>query len=115
MKYHIYSISLLTSLLFGCASSQVLLHAEKNVSEYKQLSPTQFQVYCPTGICRFQVSADEKTAVSIEMFYAEGKPFKKIEGLTYDNQNQYPTSNTFTLPVESGNERLSVQVIDYYR
>ncbi|MGR5156249.1 spore gernimation protein [Vibrio owensii] len=115
MKYRIYSISLLTGLLFGCANTEGSLQAEKNVAEYKQLSPTQYQVYCPTGICRFQVSANQKTAVSIEMFYAENKPFKKIEGLTYDNQNQYPTSNVFTLPVKSDNERISVQVIDYYR
>ncbi|OPH51014.1 spore gernimation protein [Vibrio campbellii] len=115
MKYRIYSISLLTGLLLGCANAEVSLQAEKNVAEYKQLSPTRYQVYCPTGICRFQVSASQKTAVTIEMFYDKNKPFKKIEGLTYDNQNQYPTSNAFTLPVESGNERISVQVIDYYR
>ncbi|WP_440889867.1 spore gernimation protein [Vibrio sp. WZ-1] len=115
MKYRIYSISLVTSLLFGCASSEVLLQAEKNVSDYKQLSPTRYQVYCPTGICRFQVSVNQKTTVTIEMFYDKNKPFKKIEGLTFDNQNQYPTSNSFTLPTEQDNEWISVQVIDYYR
>ena len=45
----------------------------------------------------------------------QNKPFKKIEGLTYDNQNQYPTSNAFTLPLQQDSEWISVQVIDYYR
>ncbi|MCE7730393.1 spore gernimation protein [Vibrio campbellii] len=115
MKYRIYSISLLTGLLFGCANTEVSLQPTKNVAEYKQLSPTQYHVYCPTGICRFQVSASQKTAVTIEMFYDKNKPFKKIEGLTYDNQNQYPTSNAFTLPLQQDSEWISVQVIDYYR
>ncbi|CAH1533181.1 TPA: hypothetical protein P0E09_003978 [Vibrio harveyi] len=55
------------------------------------------------------------TQVTFERFYETNKPFKKIEGLTFDNQNQASKLNAFIRPVESDNQWKSVQVIDYYR
>ncbi|CAK6714648.1 conserved hypothetical protein [Vibrio harveyi] len=55
------------------------------------------------------------TQVTFERFYETNKPFKKIEGLTFDNQNQASKMNAFIRPVESDNQWKSVQVIDYYR
>ena len=79
---------------------------------------TTLEVYSQTGICRFALSSTAETTLIISMLYKSETPYKKIEGVTVNGENDRvallgPGQIEITIP--AGNEPLKIQVIDFYR
>ena len=75
-------------------------------------------VYSRTGICQFELSATVETTVVISMHYDEERPFKKIEGVTVNGENDVAEvmgPNRVRLTVPAGNVPVRIQVVDFYR
>ncbi|MGF1760628.1 spore gernimation protein [Photobacterium sagamiensis] len=106
--------------LVGC-SEEVQLAASpvNNVEEIKISAQAQIDVYCPTGICQFDLSSNEAITVTVTMHYDDAKMFRKIEGVSVTGKAG-PTvkvlgANSFSMDLSGGNEPENIQVVDYYR
>jgi hypothetical protein len=110
------------SLLTGCSGNdtQFTLKGVKNVQEmiffkYKN----KVEVYCPTGICTFSISANKATDVNVEMYTDKMKPFKKLEGINLTSDTnatvKRESTATFSLKLPEKDTAVKIQAIDYYR
>ncbi|PSW06347.1 spore gernimation protein [Photobacterium lipolyticum] len=108
-------------LALGGCSEDVQLAASpvKNVEKVNITAQTQIDVYCPTGICQFDISSNEAITVTVTMHYDDAKMFRKIEGVSVTGKAG-PTAkvlgaNRFSMDLSGDNKPAKIQVVDYYR
>ena len=82
----------------------------------ERASPTELDVYCPSGMCKFTIEGGVNEQVVVNMYYEEGLPFKKIEGAyTADEtatQVKIVDQSQFTVVFSQSTH---IQVVDYFR
>ena len=121
------SMALLGStLLMGC-SQQSLLNGKDSISatsiqgieQIVQHSDTQFDIVCPTGICRFEFATNQPKTVTLSMYYGADQPFKKLEGIDVCRQPEEALNRLspyqFEVTLLGDAKPHEIQVIDYYR
>ncbi|MGF1723910.1 spore gernimation protein [Photobacterium nomapromontoriensis] len=106
-------------LLSGCGEkAQLVTTPVKNVDaiEHQQ---DQLDVYCPTGICQFDLSANQDTDLTINMHYSQSRPFEKIEGVSVTGRTgssaKVIDGNTFEITLDGNVKPARIQIVDYYR
>lgn len=103
----------------GCGEPLTITATPVRDVERIEVRENTLDVYCPRGICKFELKANQKTALTINMFYDTEQPFTKIEGVNVTGKSG--TSMTmdglhqFKMAVKPQSEPISVQVVDYYR
>lgn len=109
-------------LLSGCSGNDTKFDFKgvKNVQEMIYFKyKNKVEVYCPTGICQFSISANKSTKLNVEMYYDKMKPFKKLEGINLEGDAKATikreSDSTFALNLPDQNAPVKIQVIDYYR
>ncbi|MEZ8027509.1 hypothetical protein [Enterovibrio norvegicus] len=121
------SMALLGStFLMGC-SQQSLLKGKDSISatpiqgieQITQQSDTQFDVVCPTGICRFELTTNTPKTITLSMYYGAEQPFKKLEGIDVFRQPEEAINRLslyqFDVTLLGGAKPHEIQVIDYFR
>ena len=104
----------------GCTKDvQLAASPVNNVEKINIAEQTQIDVYCPTGICQFDLSSNEVVTVTVTMHYDDARMFRKIEGVSVTGKAG-PTVkvlgvNSFSMELSGGNEPAKIQVVDYYR
>lgn len=106
-------------LLSGCGEKlQLVATPVKNVDDI-QYQQDQLDVYCPTGICQFDLNTNQEADLTINMHYSQSRPFDKIEGVSVTGRTGSSTKvidgNTFEMTLESNETPTRIQVVDYYR
>ncbi|PSW14738.1 spore gernimation protein [Photobacterium sanctipauli] len=90
----------------------------KNV-EKMNVEASMVDVYCVTGICQFELAANQETQVTVNMHYSDTKVFEKIEGVSVTGETSSSVGmvdgNTFELTLAGSNKPALIQVVDYYR
>ncbi|WP_299020052.1 spore gernimation protein [uncultured Photobacterium sp.] len=107
-------------LLPGCGEEfQLTATPVKNVEKIVVSEPGQVDVYCPTGICQFELAANKEASVTVNMHYDISRRFSKIEGVSVAGELSSSVTmkgeNSFSLDVPGNVEPSKVQVVDYYR
>lgn len=103
----------------GCSEPLNITATPVRDVERIEVKEKALDVYCPRGICKFELKVNQKAELTINMFYDTEQPFTKIEGvsvtgesgnsMTMDGQHQ------FKMAVKPQKEPITVQVVDYYR
>ncbi|MDX1304526.1 spore gernimation protein [Photobacterium sp.] len=106
--------------LGGCSEDvQVTVSPVNNVEKMNISDQTQIDVYCPTGICQFDISSNEAITVTVTMHYDNAKMFRKIEGVSVTGKAgptaKVLSANSFSMGLSGDNESAKIQVVDYYR
>ena len=123
MKYQLLSNTLLIAILTltACSEEKKLSATnEKNVEKVIiSEDKTTLDIYCPTGICRFNLSSNVETTLTINMHYNDNKRFTKIEGVSINgninSNSKIMNESSFTMHLEANSHLSNILVIDYYR
>ena len=104
----------------GCSEElKLTVTPVKNVDNVKIKELSQVDVYCKTGICQFELVANQQANVTVNMHYSDTRSFDKIEGVSVTGKLgssvMIQDENTFTLDVSGDAEPSKLQVVDYYR
>ncbi|PSU50191.1 spore gernimation protein [Photobacterium frigidiphilum] len=108
-------------MLSGCGDELQLTAAQvKNVDKMSVASDqTTLDVYCPTGICIFDLSSNIETNVVVTMHYNDDKIFSKIEGVSVTGRMGSTVKvlgeNSFSMDLAADNDVSKIQVVDFYR
>ena len=107
------------TLLTGCGEKlEITAQPLKNVDAVKYQNE-QLDVYCPTGICQFELSTNKDVILMVNMYYSESKPFDKIEGVSVTGRGgesiEMGDRNNFRIVLDSDNPPSKIQIVDYYR
>lgn len=106
-------------LMAGCGEElKITATPIKNVDNI-QYNEAQLDVYCPTGICQFDLAVNKDTALTVNMHYDSTRSFEKIEGVSVTGKAgssaKMLDGNSFELGLEANDKPITVQVVDYYR
>lgn len=106
--------------LTGCGEElKLTVTPVKNVENVQVTNLNQLDVYCQTGICQFDVTANQQANITVNMHYSESRVFEKIEGVSVTGKLGSSVvmvdENTFTLDVSGEPEPSKLLVVDYYR
>lgn len=108
-----------TMLLVGCGNVTITATPVKNVDTVSVTSPDDIDVFCPTGICTFELTASEPTKATVTMHYDYSKLYTKIEGLSVIGEGaknaKVVDEDQFTVELTKKNIPVKIQVVDYYR
>jgi hypothetical protein len=108
-------------MLSGCGDALQLTATQvKNVDKMAVASDqTTLDVYCPTGICTFDLSSNIETNVVVTMHYNDEKTFNKIEGVSVTGKMGATVKvlgeNRFSMDLAANNDISKIQVVDFYR
>lgn len=107
-------------LVQGCNEDlQLSATPIKNVEKITIREKGELDVYCPTGICQFELVADQEATVNINMHYDISRQFDKIEGVSVagklSSSVKMTGPSTFSMDVSGNGKPSKVQVVDYYR
>lgn len=121
MKKTSLGLVVFSTVLFltGCGDATVTGNAVKDVENITAGTSENINVYCPTGICTFELTASKATTVTVTMHYDNAKSFEKIEGVNVIGEGadnaKVQGSHQVTVDITKANTPVSIQVIDYYR
>ncbi|UTV26437.1 spore gernimation protein [Photobacterium atrarenae] len=121
MRFKAMAVFALTGiLLFGCSEPlQVAVTPTRDVDHFQVIEQTQIEMYCPTGICKFELAASQEATITVKMHYTDARRFEKIEGVSVTGKQGATVTlvdeNTFSLTLAGKDEPAKVQVVDYYR
>lgn len=107
------------AMLAGCGE-ELLITAQpiKNV-ENVHYQDGSLDVYCLTGICQFELSANQDVDLIVVMHYSESRTFDKIEGVSVTGRGgssvEMHGGNSFQLSLAANEPPSTIQVVDYYR
>ncbi|SMY31784.1 hypothetical protein PMAL9190_00195 [Photobacterium malacitanum] len=109
-----------TMLLSGCSGeATVTATPVKNVDTVSVTSPEDIDVFCPTGICTFELSTSAPTKVTVTMHYDYSKLYTKIEGVSVVGKGakdaKVVDEDQFTVELTKKNTPVKIEVIDFYR
>ncbi|WP_187695555.1 MULTISPECIES: spore gernimation protein [Photobacterium] len=106
-------------LLTGCGEAKITGTPLKNVDSIAVTSAEDIDVFCPTGICTFELTASKPTTATITMHYDYTKLFTKIEGVDVIGEGgknaKVIDDDQFKVDISDANKPVKIQVIDYYR
>lgn len=107
-------------MMSGCGEElQLTATPIKNVDKIHVTELNNIEVYCQTGICQFNLAANQETNVTVNMHYDDSRSFEKIEGVSVTGKLgssvQMADENSFTLDISGEAEPSKVLVVDYYR
>jgi hypothetical protein len=108
-------------MLSGCGDELQLTSTQvRNVDKIAVASDqTTLDVYCPTGICIFDLSSNIETSIVVTMHYNDDKMFSKIEGVSVTGKMGSTVKvlgeNSFSMDLAANNDISKIQVVDYYR
>lgn len=116
----IVGIAVPVLIMAGCGEElQLTATPIKNVDKIQVAELSHVDVYCQTGICQFNLVANQETNVTVNMHYDDSRSFNKIEGVSVTGKLGSPVNmtdeNTFSLDISGDIEPLKIQVVDYYR
>lgn len=114
------AITVSVLMMSGCGEElQLTATPIKNVDKIHVTELNNIDVYCQTGICQFNLVANQETNVTVNMHYDDSRSFEKIEGVSVTGKLgssvQMAGENSFTLDISGENEPSKVLVVDYYR
>ncbi|UXH99951.1 spore gernimation protein [Photobacterium sp. TY1-4] len=115
-----FGFAMVSTLLSGCSEPlEVTVTPTRDVDHFQVTAQTNIDMYCPTGICKFELAASQKTAITVNMHYTDARSFDKIEGVNVTGRQGATVAmvddNTFSLTLAGENETTKIQVVDYYR
>ncbi|MDO6708747.1 spore gernimation protein [Photobacterium sp. 1_MG-2023] len=114
-------IFLLSVNLFTVGCSEPFAISAEPVKDVDQIDINDrvLNVYCPRGICQFELSTNQETDLVVNMFYGEEQPFTKIEGVSVTgaagSSLSVESQSQFKMLIQPQKTPVRVQVIDYYR
>ncbi|MGF1686880.1 spore gernimation protein [Photobacterium japonica] len=121
MKQHVKALAIGLALftLAGCGDKLQITATPVKGVESIQYHQSQLDVYCETGICQFDLLANEDTDLKINMHYSQAKPFEKIEGVSVTGKMgssvKMLSGNAFQVSLEANAPAATLQIVDYYR
>ncbi|MCG3863382.1 MULTISPECIES: lipoprotein [unclassified Photobacterium] len=106
-------------LLTGCGEAKITGTPIKNVDSIAVTSAEDIDVFCPTGICTFELTASKPVTATVTMHYDYTKLYTKIEGVDVIGEGaknaKVVDDDQFTVDISSADKPVKIQVIDYYR
>ncbi|OLQ71705.1 spore gernimation protein [Photobacterium proteolyticum] len=117
---HMSGFMLSALALTGCGEDlKLTVTPVKNVESVQVTDLNQLDVYCQTGICQFDVTANQRANITVNMHYSGSRAFEKIEGVSVTGKLGSSVvmvdENTFTLDISGEPEPSKLLVVDYYR
>ena len=104
---------------------QTQVEAIKGVDVITETSNNNYNIYCATGICRFDVKSQGTGHIRFNFFYREDEPFRKLEGVHLSNLGDEKDVNEFAeirdnqtsilYNTDEGKHWVQIQIIDFYR
>ncbi|MGF1684686.1 spore gernimation protein [Photobacterium minamisatsumaniensis] len=112
-------VFLLLAFVTGCSEELQLTTTPIQNVEKIQVTANTLDVYCVTGICKFELSANMETQITVNMHYSDTKTFEKIEGVSVTGKMgstvKVVDENTFEMALAGSDAISKIQVVDYYR
>ncbi|CAA0100751.1 Uncharacterised protein [BD1-7 clade bacterium] len=125
-------ILLTTTVLSGCEHSQEREHnnerqlaAGRGTSKITPLGDNSYNVFCPTGICRFQLKNNGSADIKFHFYYSAGQPFRALEGIylnslagdqdVSESMTVLDNTTSVQLNLNAGEHHVEIQAVDYHR
>ncbi|GHA57730.1 spore gernimation protein [Photobacterium aphoticum] len=121
MKQHVKALAIGLALfsLAGCGEKLQITATPVKGVETIQYQDAQLDVYCETGICQFDLGANQDIDLQVNMHYTQAKPFEKIEGVSVTGKMGSSVkmlgNNAFQVSLEGKAPPATLQIVDYYR
>lgn len=126
MRPRILSVStLLFSALSVFSSSLFAFGAAKGIDGFRVIDPAHYQVFSQRGIGAFNMIAQQNTHHSVCFYYADTKPFTRLEGVTIAMTKDDGDKKLMDFTINKGcvefdfqepeNLPLQIEFVDVYR
>ena len=116
------AVSLLT---LAFSTSVLAFGAAKGIDGFRVVNPSSYQVFSQRGIGAFNMIAQRDTRHSVCFFYADAKPFTRLEGVTIAMTTVDGDKQLMDFSVQKGcvqfdfkepeNLPLQIEFVDVYR
>jgi hypothetical protein len=112
-------LTLLALLVGACATPGATVEPVHGLAAVEHAGGAAWRVMAPGGIGRFRVRLPAETFVEVELVYADGRPFTRLEGVQVDGREAdwVRSDGRSRVRFEAGarDRDAVVQVVDYYR
>lgn len=111
-----------------CAAVAGVSHgfgAAKGIDGFRVVNPSHYQVFSQRGIGAFNLIAQKNTRHSVCFFYADAKPYTRLEGVTIAMTTDDGDQQLMDFEVKNGcvlfdfaqkeNRPLQIEFVDVYR
>jgi len=111
-----------------CSAAAGVSHgfgAAKGIDGFRVVNPSHYQVFSQRGIGAFNLIAQKNTRHSVCFFYADAKPYTRLEGVTIAMTTDDGDQQLMDFEVKNGcvlfdfgekeNRPLQIEFVDVYR